>query len=197
MSDLDPEAERLLAFWFEPDHRTCWFESTAAFDEACRELAVPLFDAALSGEFDGWAGTARGALALVILLDQMPRNVFRGTARAFAYDEKARAVSSAAVTAGMDRQLSPEEKIFLYLPFEHSEDLDDQRRSVELFTALGDAEALKYAVVHLEIIERFGRFPHRNAALGRTSTPQERDYLAGSGAAFEASQQPPDDSESD
>lgn len=191
---VDPEAQRILDFWFAPHNHEYWFSSTTAFDTECRDLSASLLDRALAGDLDGWAAAPPGALALVILLDQMPRNVFRGTARAFAFDEKARAVSRSAIGAGMDRELVPGRRAFLYLPFEHSEDMDDQRRSVELFTALGDATKLEYAVHHFEIVERFGRFPHRNAALGRQSTPEELEYLAADDAAgFQKSQMPAQD----
>ena len=191
---VDPEAAGILDFWFSTHNEAYWFSSTPDFDGACRDLAAPLLESALAGDLDGWANTADGALALVIVLDQMPRNIFRGTERAFAFDEKARTVSRSAIGAGMDRELVAGRRAFLYLPFEHSEDMDDQRRSVELFTALGDATKLEYAVHHFEIVERFGCFPHRNAALGRQSTPEELEYLAaGDAAGFQKSQMPAQD----
>src|SRR5690606_14627036 len=124
-------------------------------------------------ELDHWAETAEGALALIILLDQFPRNCFRGTGHMFATDPLARHFARKAITAGHDKTIAEELRVFLYLPFEHSEDIEDQRLSVELTQSL-PKEYMKYAVEHLEIIERFGRFPHRNPALGRETTPEEQ-----------------------
>ncbi|MCB1969408.1 MAG: DUF924 domain-containing protein [Geminicoccaceae bacterium] len=188
---VDAAAQAFLDFWFDKESKARWFNSTKAFDATCREQALHLLDRAWDGELDGWATTARGALALVILLDQMPRNIFRGTARAFAFDGKARMASAKALGAGQDGELDKVQRSFLYMPFEHSEDPADQRRSVELFAALGDPVKLDYALQHQAIIERFGRFPHRNKALGRESTPGELAYLAaGSNKGFQRSQDP-------
>lgn len=153
-----------------------WFKQDAAFDAAFREHCLAAHDAAARGALDGWASTAEGALALVILLDQFPRNAFRGTPRAYATDAQARQVASAALAAGFDRSVEPTLRPFLYLPFMHAESLPDQDRCVELVRPLG-GEQLRYALHHRGIIERFGRFPHRNAILGRTSTPAELQFL--------------------
>ncbi len=179
----------ILAFWFgdnPSERRAVWFRKDDAFDAACARFA-PAAAAAREGAYDHWAGTAEGALALVILLDQLSRNLHRGSALAFAADAKARQVASAAIDRGFDRLLTSVQRMFVYLPFEHSEDLADQDRSVALFEAirpaLGDS-TVDYAVRHRDVIARFGRFPHRNAVLGRTNTLAEEAYLAEPGAGF-------------
>ncbi len=169
--------DELLAFWFAPGTKPRRFARDGSFDAELRDRFGPLAAAAAEGRLDRRAGTPRGALGLVLLLDQLPRNLHRGDPRAFAQDEKARAVASAALAAGHDAALGQDERLFLYLPFEHSEDLADQERSVALFTELGAPEWLDYAVRHRDIVRRFGRFPHRNAALGRASTEEELDFL--------------------
>lgn len=131
--------------------------------------------AAAAGALEGWLETAEGALALMVLLDQFPRNMYRGTGHAFATDGLARAYARRAIDSGLDSQLSAQDRYFLYLPFEHSEHLGDQELAVEL--TAHDAEQQRWAVVHREIIERFGRFPHRNACLGRKTTPDEQAFL--------------------
>jgi len=179
----------VLEFWFAGDpamRRKVWFEKDVAFDAACVDFAVAR-DLAKAGAFDEWADTPRGGLALLILLDQLSRNLHRGTAEAFAADAKARAIARALLARGFDQTLSPVERIFVYLPFEHSEALADQDLSVRLFEALDAAlggQVLDYAVRHRDVIRRFGRFPHRNAALGRASTVDEQAYLADPGAGF-------------
>jgi uncharacterized protein (DUF924 family) len=125
--------------------------------------------------------SAEGALALVLLLDQMPRNIHRGTVRAYAFDELARGHAAEAIDRGYDVEVGPELQVFFYLPFEHSEDIEDQRRSVELHRNLTGEDASRWAELHLQIIEKFGRFPHRNAALGRETTPEERAWLDAGG----------------
>jgi uncharacterized protein (DUF924 family) len=158
-----------------------WFARNTAFDEAIRLKFEPVHHAAARGAYDGWAGAAEGALALLILLDQFPRNLYRGSAHAFATDAKARAVARAAIAAGLDHEVEPELRPFFYLPFEHSEDLADQDQGIALCQRLlaetGDAETLKWALIHRDIIARFGRFPHRNQAFGRTTTAGEQEFL--------------------
>jgi len=154
-----------------------WFKKVAAFDEAIRLKFEPVHHRAARGEYDAWAETPEGALALVILLDQFPRNLYRNSAHAFATDPKARAIARAAVEKGFDRQVEPELRSFFYLPFEHSEDLTDQDYCLALNTEAGDPDGIKWAGIHREIIARFGRFPHRNASLGRVTTPQEQAFL--------------------
>lgn len=172
------EAAEVLRFWFEECRPEQWFEADPAFDAAVRARFAALWRRGAAGELAGWRETPEGALALVIVLDQFPRNIFRGTPKAYASDPLARAVADDAVARGFDLALGEKGRKFLYLPFEHSEDLADQRRSVALVAErCADPESLDYARRHLEIIERFGRFPHRNAILGRPSTPEEETFL--------------------
>ncbi len=180
-----PAPEDILAVWFAPPKeawRDRWFEGDDAFDAMLRERFATTLDVARAGALDGWADTPRGALALVIVLDQLPRNLHRGRAEAFAADAKARVVADAAIARQFDRQLTPVERLFLYLPFEHSEAIADQERSIRLCEMLRDdphiENALAYAQRHHDVIRRFGRFPHRNAALGRDSTTDELAFLA-------------------
>ena len=171
----------VLAFWREAGPAR-WFRKDAAFDEQFRQRFLGTHEAAARGEFDHWAATAEGAMAVLILLDQFPRNAFRGTPRMFATDARAREIAGHAVDAGLDTQVDAELRNFMYLPFMHSEQLADQDRAVELTRPLGD-EPLRYALMHRDIIERFGRFPHRNAVLGRETTPQEQRFLDDGGFA--------------
>lgn len=164
-----------------------WYAKNHAFDEALRLRFEPVHHAAARGEHDDWAATAEGALALILLFDQIPRNLYRGSGHAFATDPKARAVARAAIGAGWDKAVEPALRQFFYMPFEHSEDMADQEEAVRLFTALrdetGDGEGLKWAEIHRDIIARFGRFPHRNPCLGRVTTPEERAFLEEGGFA--------------
>lgn len=169
-------AAEVVAFWREAGPAR-WFVADPGFDAACHAFH-DTYEAAADGALADWIATPDGALALVLLLDQFPRNLFRGTPRAFATDAQAREVAEAAVEAGHDAAIEPDLRHFLYLPFEHAEDLAYQERAVALIDALGDAESLKYAHQHRDVIARFGRFPHRNAMLGRRSTPEELAYLA-------------------
>ena len=175
---VSPEA--LLAFWREagPDK---WFKKDTAFDEDIRRRFLATYEAAAAGQLANWEDTPAGALALAIVLDQLPRNMFRGDARAFAADPLARAVADRALKRGFDAKVDPSERQFFYLPFEHSEALPDQERCCALCRATGDAELLKWAELHADIIRRFGRFPHRNAVLGRASTPAELAFLDAGG----------------
>jgi uncharacterized protein (DUF924 family) len=186
------DIERLLAFWFAdgPEAwRQAWFVKDEGFDAACRDGFGALVVPAREGALDAWAATPKGALALMLLLDQFPRNLFRGSAEAFASDGHARAVARHAVLRDrFDLALTPVERIFLYLPFEHGEAQQDQDLSVALFEGLRDVAAMRapggtidYAWRHRAVIRRFGRFPHRNAALGRDSTPAERAWLDAGG----------------
>lgn len=158
-----------------------WFRGGAAFDADCRTRWQDAHFAAARRECDDWLSDADGALALVLLLDQIPRNIFRGSAHAFATDPLALHMASRALDAGFDARVEPALRFFFYLPFEHSEALAEQQRAVDLFTALGDANLLGYAVAHRDVIARFGRFPHRNAALGRINTPDEQAWLDAGG----------------
>jgi uncharacterized protein (DUF924 family) len=171
-----PSPAEVIAFWREAGPER-WFKKDAAFDDEIRTRFLALHEAAARGDLKDWEASAEGALALLILLDQFPRNMFRGTARAFATDPQARAITASALLNGFDAQVPPEMRAFFYLPFEHSESMADQERGIALYTAAGDADGLKWAQLHADIIRRFGRFPHRNAALGRTTTPEEQAFL--------------------
>jgi uncharacterized protein (DUF924 family) len=169
----------VLAFWREagPDK---WFTRDDAFDAEIREKFLATYEAAASGKLADWEGTADGALALLVVLDQFPRNLFRGQAQCFATDQAARAVANRALKRGYDLDVPGDLRGFFFLPFMHSEDIADQDRCVALYRDAGD-ENLKYALEHQEIIRRFGRFPHRNAILGRTMTAEEQAYLDAGG----------------
>lgn len=171
----------VVAFWRDAGADK-WFTKDAGFDATVRTRFLDTYEAAVRGELAAWEASAAGALALVLVLDQFPRNMFRGDARVYAADALARAVAERAIARGFDREAGALRKFF-YLPFEHSEDPADQARCVALNRAAGDADALKWAEHHADIIRRFGRFPHRNAALGRTSTPEEEAFLAEGGFA--------------
>jgi uncharacterized protein (DUF924 family) len=166
----------ILSFWTQAGPKQ-WYAKDEAFDTAIRERFEADHHRAARGEFDGWAETAEGALALLILLDQFPRNLYRGSGHAFATDGKARAVARAAVEAGFHRALDADLRQFFVLPFDHSEDIADQDFGLALAAELEDADILKWAMIHRDIITRFGRFPHRNAALGRKTTADEQVFL--------------------
>lgn len=173
----------ILSFWFAPEviAKNRWFKSDPAFDAKMREDFGADTEKAASGDYDAWAETPDGALALLLTLDQFPRNLYRGTPRAFATDGKAQGIAADAVARGFDQQTIPERRVFFYLPFEHAESVELQEKCVALCAALGRlgfAEYARYAERHAEIIRQFGRFPHRNAILGRTNTPEESAYLA-------------------
>lgn len=172
----------VVAFWFAPDVRPLWFAATPAFDDALRARFLTTYRAAAAGQLADWETTAEGALALVIVLDQFPLNLFRGQPESFATEAAARDVADRAIARGFDRAVPPIQRQFLYLPFMHSEALADQNRAVRLYQQPGLEEGLRFACHHRDLIVRFGRFPHRNAILGRTSTPEERAYLASPGA---------------
>lgn len=195
--------ESVLGFWFGDDldspeaaaaRRLLWFGGDPSFDDRIRERFAGLPSRALRGGLDSWRQGARSSLALVLVLDQLPRNLYRGTAQAFAYDLLARQVAEAALESGFDTELAALEATFLYLPLEHSEDLESQERCVSLFRSLLERApvdqrsqfelSLSYAVRHREVIRRFGRFPHRNAILGRPSTSDELSYLHSGGETF-------------
>ena len=193
----------LLSFWFEDATRSpdalqrrseVWFRTDTAFDSACASRFTALLEDAASDALNAWSATPHGRLALVIVLDQMPRNIHRGTPGAFMHDSQAAAHCIAAIESGQDRPLHPVERIFLYMPLQHAEDRGLQRRSVEQSESLeagaGEAwhsyftENVRYAREHCDIVERFGRFPHRNRILGRESTEEELRYLADGAPTF-------------
>jgi uncharacterized protein (DUF924 family) len=192
MTHQSTSAEVLL-FWFGPPsergkaHKH-WFVKSEAFDLEVRERFLAVYEDAAAGKLAHLKESAADCLALIVLLDQFPRNMFRGTPRAFATDPLALEIARHAVTRGFDRSLLPMERLFVYLPFEHSENLADQERACDLTQPLDlvvpELKAYSYALAHRDIIRRFGRFPHRNAILGRASTPEELEFLKGPGSSF-------------
>lgn len=198
---FDPALISVIDFWCgipgSPERdtfREIWFRaSTPEFDARIRDAFLATHERAVAGNFDGSMDGVDGCFALLLLFDQFPRNMFRGTARAFATDAKARAVADHAIARGFDKQVSDVYRVFFYLPYEHSESLADQERGLELMRATGNQGTVDAALDHIEVIKRFGRFPHRNAALGRVSTPDEIEYLKegknwGQGAPVEPTQ---------
>jgi uncharacterized protein (DUF924 family) len=172
--------EEVLSFWRAAGSDK-WFERDDAFDAEIRARFLATYEAAAAGRLEHWQATADGTLALLILLDQFPRNLFRGDARAFATDAAARSIAERAIARGTDRLFPLPERGFFYLPLMHSENLADQERCIVLCRDAGDAEGEKYAEIHADVIRRFGRFPHRNRALGRDTTEQERAFLDAGG----------------
>jgi uncharacterized protein (DUF924 family) len=191
-------ADQILNFWFgNPtdlqgpygQQRSVWFKKDAAFDDRIRQRFLPDYERAAAGDYTPWRSQPRSCLALILLLDQVPRNLFRGDARSYATDAEALAVAEAAIAQGHDQALIPVERLFMYLPLEHSEDLARQQRCVQLFETLVKeapelASTLDYAYRHRDVIARFGRFPHRNHILGRTTTPEEAAFLQQPGSRF-------------
>lgn len=194
MNDSVPSyaAQEVLDFWFGPEDapgygepRAEWFKKDEAFDAEIAGRFGGLHAAASHGMLDYfWKDTPNGNLALIIVLDQFSRQLYRGDAKAFASDKHALTLVKHAIEHGFDRDAPAVQRLFWYLPFEHSENLEDQDRSIELIKPLGNAEWTRYAEEHRAVIARFGRFPHRNAALGRVSTPEEETYLAQPGSGF-------------
>jgi uncharacterized protein (DUF924 family) len=192
---VQSSAGEVLDFWFgqkdDPEYgrfRDEWFRKDPAFDATVTARFSDLYEEAAAGDLDGWREDAEGCLALVIVLDQFPRNMFRGDGRTHAADGKALGASKYAVEHALDRELPAFMRMFLYMPFMHSENVEDQRRSVELFERLageeGAPDVVSYAVAHRSIVERFGRFPHRNEILGRETTPEEAVFLTTEGSSF-------------
>ena len=189
MAPMDPRAGQLLSFWFQHGGRDRrWFAKDPAFDAEVRERFLALHEQAAAGALTAWMERAAECLALVIALDQLPRNLFRGSARAFGTDAAALAAAKRAVARGDDHAMKPVERLFLYLPFEHAESLAEQQRACELLEGLArypeTDDAYRYALAHRAVIAQFGRFPHRNAILGRASTPEELEFLKTPGSAF-------------
>jgi uncharacterized protein (DUF924 family) len=166
----------VLGFWKNAGPKK-WFAHSYAFDDAIRLKFEPVHLRAARGEYDAWAAQPESTLALLILLDQFPRNLYRNSAHAFATDPKARAIARRAVEAGFHRQVEPQLAPFFMLPFEHSEDMADQDFALALAIEIDDADTLKWAQMHRDIVARFGRFPHRNLSLGRETTPAEQEFL--------------------
>lgn len=177
--DVPAEAAAFLAYWFETLTSKQWWKRDPKLDADLRERFGVLYRRLSEDVPAAWLATPRGTLAAVMVLDQLPRNLFRDDPRAFATDAKARALAESALERGLDRALGNDERIFLYVPFQHSEDRADQARSVALYERLGDDSALEFACKHKAVIDRFGRFPHRNHVLGRESTAEEIEFLEG------------------
>jgi uncharacterized protein (DUF924 family) len=181
------DADDILKFWFDRDRKD-WFRKSPDLDAEIRRRFLATYEIGAGGGLAAWMQAPRNCLALVLLLDQFPRNMFRGSARAFAADPLARDAARAIVDRGWDKAMIPDERLFAYLPFEHSESLADQERCLALMQEIAvfpeTADMPKWAAAHLDIIRRFGRFPHRNAALGRASTPEEAEFLTQPGSSF-------------
>ncbi len=168
---------QIIDFWFADGTRKFWFKSTPEFDRELSERYQDTWEQASRGELNHWLQTAEGCLALVIVLDQFPLNMFRGNAQSFASEVQSRDVATVAIEQGLDKVLPVEQLAFLYMPYMHSEALEDQKLALELFAQPGLESNLRFAHHHHAIVEKYGRFPHRNAALGRTSTDAEIEYL--------------------
>lgn len=167
----------IIEFWFSDEAKSLWFNSTAEFDALIRERYETIWGRARAGVYDHWAQEPLSALALVIVLDQFPLNMFRADARQYSTEAHARTIASQLIESGQDQALSDQQKAFLYLPFMHSEKLEDQDLAVSLYQKAGLEDNLRYAHHHRDVVKRFGRFPHRNQALGRASTAEELEYL--------------------
>jgi len=197
------DVESILHYWFGGatddaeivrEKSALWWKQDSKVDAEIRRRFEMMLNAEIKNEFASWSSSPRGQLARVLLCDQFPRNMYRDSPRAFDYDERARKLAREAIDAGQDKKLRPVERVFLYLPFEHSETVDDQELSLRLYTALVEyvpetdrptyQKFLEFARKHKEIIDRFGRFPHRNAILGRQSTAAEAEFLKGPGSSF-------------
>ncbi len=178
------DSASVLKFWFEESVPENWFTRDDGYDRLIEQRFGALHAAAALGQYDSWCETAEGALALVLVLDQFSRNLFREDPRAFAQDEKALKIAKSAIAAGHDMAVNIDWRVFFYVPYEHSESLSDQEESLKYFEALPNKEYLKYVIAHRDIIARFGRFPHRNAVLGRDSTPEETEFLKTPGSSF-------------
>lgn len=176
----------ILSFWFDETAPAAWFQVNPDFDALLTQRFAKVYEMGREGMFDDWARNADGALALIVLFDQFPRNMFRGTPDAFATDGKALEIARAAIAAGFDQVHPPLRRRFIYLPFEHSESLEDQDLAVHYFGTMqyDDPLGYEYALRHRHVISRFGRFPHRNAILGRASTPDEVEFLKTAGSSF-------------
>jgi uncharacterized protein (DUF924 family) len=173
---------QIVSFWRDAGSEK-WFEKDEIFDRDIASRFLATHEAAACGELAAWEDTAEGALALVILFDQFPRNMFRGSVRAFATDPLARAAADRALARGFDKATERALRPFFYLPFMHSESLADQNRCLRLYETLGDAELLRFAILHRDIIVKFGRFPHRNQVMNRVTTPAEQEFLDSGGFA--------------
>ena len=176
--------DEILKFWFEKLTPKEWYRPPETADAEIERRFRDTYEALNESIPEDWLTTPKGYLAAILVLDQFPRNLFRGRARAFATDAQALALAKRAIRDGVDAKLPPKQRAFIYLPFQHWEDVDDQRRSVGLFTALGNPLNLDFAIRHQQIVDRFGRFPHRNKILGRDSTAEEEAFLKQPGSSF-------------
>lgn len=188
--------EEILRFWFGhasessyTERRKLWFRKNPQLDQDIRDRFLSVYEQAVAGELEYWRQSPHSCLALLIVLDQFPRNMFRNTPQAFATDAKALSIAKAAIEQGFDQMLEPIQRIFMYLPLEHSENLEDQLQSIALFRDLVAIEpqlsdVLDYALLHYQVIQQFGRFPHRNKILNRTTTPEEAEFLQQPGSSF-------------
>ncbi len=176
--------EEIIHFWFEEIDSKKWFEKSEKFDSEIRSRFKAVYELALKGDTRSWRSTAQGRLAEILVLDQFSRNMFRGTARAFEGDPLALKLAQEAVELKLDQDLPVYQRAFLYMPFMHSEDLAMHEKALKLFQQKGLESNLKFEILHQKIIERFGRFPHRNAILGRPSTPEEIEFLKTPGSSF-------------
>jgi uncharacterized protein (DUF924 family) len=176
-AEVHAKAREVLGFWFELLMPEQWFAKSDSLDDEIRTLFAPLRDDVLASGAQGWRDDPDTLLAAILLLDQFSRNIHRGSAQAFAADPLAQELARLALERGWDKDMRPERRLFLYLPFQHAEDRELQAVSLQLYEALGVDETLAFARAHAEVIARFGRFPTRNAALGRQSTPEEEEYL--------------------
>jgi len=180
---MTENAQSVVEFWYSPQVKPLWFNATPEFDAQLRQRYEALYRRAAAMQLATWEENSVGALALVILLDQLPLNMYRGKTESFAGEAAARAIAQRAIEHGLDQRLDDEQKLFLYMPYMHSESIADQERAVSLYQEAEMYEHVKHARHHRDIVLRFGRFPHRNAILGRASTEAELAYL-GSEEAF-------------
>ena len=169
--------DSIIDFWFSDDMAKQWFNSTPELDLKIKSNFEEIYQSAVNGELDHWQTSPLGCLALILLFDQFPLNMYRGKEQSFATESRSRAVAEQAINNSFDEKLSDQQKVFVYMPYMHSEDLEDQAKGIELYSKAGLKENLRFAKHHHDIVERFGRFPHRNKILGRTNTPEEEVYL--------------------
>ena len=183
---MNDSQKDILNFWFKESQPQQWFQKNPEYDELIRSRFLEVYEIARQGALDEWKNDADGVLALCLLLDQFPRNMFRDTPQSFAADDQALLIAKYALSKGLDQVVSPQKRRFVYLPFEHSEKLIDQKKSLELFETLklDDPLSYDYALRHYKIIEKYGRFPHRNTILGRDNTPEEDEYFSNGGVGF-------------
>lgn len=174
----------ILSFWFAQENRARWFKGDSSFDAEITQRFAKVYEEAKTGALSDWRRESQSALALVIALDQFPRNMFRGSSQAFATDEQALSIAKESIASKFDEKLNDDERQFLYMPFMHSENLVEQEHGMSLFSSLGDPNAMEYMRRHRDIIARFGRFPHRNAVLGRKTTAEEAAFLTQPDSSF-------------